>query len=176
VLPGVGPKVEGRLERLNVHQVGALAAIPVPVLRSLFGSRGRLLHEQAQGIEPHRPPQSISRCTSFDPPVADRVFLRAMLDYLLERAASWMRFQNLAARGFTVTIRYGDYEGDEGRGNFRQPTQRDVELKEAAGDRFETLYQRRLPLRLLGIELARSLRPSASRPCFSIPIASGSNA
>src|SRR5712692_2134581 len=36
VLPGVGPKVEARLERLNVHQVGVLAEIPVPVLRGLF--------------------------------------------------------------------------------------------------------------------------------------------
>jgi DNA polymerase-4 len=44
VLPGVGPKVETRLERLNVRQVGELAVIPVPIMRGLFGAQGRVLH------------------------------------------------------------------------------------------------------------------------------------
>lgn len=159
VLPGVGPKVENRLDRLNVQRVGTLAGVPVPVLRGLFGQRGRVLHDQAHGIdprpvEPRKPPQSVSRCTSFDPPVADRAFLRAMLDYLLERAAAWMRFQGLATRGFHVTIRYGDYESALGHGVFRQPVDREVDLKEAARDRWERMYDRRLPLRLLGVELS----------------------
>jgi DNA polymerase-4 len=169
VLPGVGPKVEAQLQRLNVQQVGEMAGTPVPVLRGLFGKQGRVLHDQAHGIDPRpvepcKPPQSISRRTSFDPPVADRAFLRAMLDYLLERAAAWMRFHDQAAKGFVLMIRYGDYESAEGRGTFRQPTNSDPELKEAARDRFETLYQRRLPLRLLGVELAPLEKPDAGVP------------
>lgn len=137
VLPGVGPKVEARLGRLNVRHVGEVAIIPVPILRGLFGAQGRVLHEQAHGIdlrpvEARKPPHSISRRTSFDPPVADRAFLRAMLDYLLERAAAWMRFQDLAAKGFGVIVRYGDHQSAEGRGRFRQATDRDQEFKEAA--------------------------------------------
>ena len=63
VLPGAGRKVGDRLDRLNVHAVGEVAAMPVPVLRGLFGARGRVLHDQAHGIdprpvEPHKPPQS----------------------------------------------------------------------------------------------------------------------
>ena len=113
VLPGVGPKVDGRLERLNVRKVGQVAEMPLAILRGLFGNQGKTLHEQSHGIDdrpvqPRRPPQSISRCTSFDPPVSDLLFLQAMLDYLLERAASWMRYNQLATRGFVVKIRYGD--------------------------------------------------------------------
>jgi DNA polymerase-4 len=168
VLPGVGPKIEARLERLNVRQVGEMAVIPVPVMRGLFGAQGRLLHEQAHGIdprpvEPRKPPRSVSRRTSFDPPVADRAFLRAMLDYLLERAAAWMRFHDLATKGFVLILRYGDYQSVEGRGTFRHATDRDQELKEAARDRFEVLYQRRLPLRLLGVELT-PLGPRERQP------------
>jgi DNA polymerase-4 len=174
VLPGVGPKVQTRLERLNVQHVGEVAGMPVPLLRGLFGSQGRVLHEQALGIDhrpvqPHKPPQSVSRRSSFDPPVADRVFLRAMLDYLLERATAWMRFHALAARGFTLTIRYGDYESAVGHGTFRQPTNRSQELKEAARERFEALYQRRLPLRLLGVELAPLGPPDAQPALFPDP-------
>jgi DNA polymerase-4 len=176
VLPGVGPKVEGRLDRLNVHQVGEVAGIPVPMLRGLFGSQGRVLHDQSLGIdprpvEPRKPAQSISRRTSFDPPVADRAFLHAMLDYLLERAAAWMRFQRLAARGLLLTIRYGDYESTEGRAPFRPATQRDRDLKEAVHDRLDALYQRRLPLRLLGVDLTPLGPPDAQPALFPDPSA-----
>jgi DNA polymerase-4 len=168
VLPGVGPKVAGRLERLNVQRVGEVAAMPLPLLTGLFGAPGRLLHNQAQGIDPRpvqprKPQQSISRRNSFDPPVADRAFLRAMLDYLLERAAAWLRFHDLAARGLTLTLRYGDYATDAGRESFRVPTACERRLKEAAGERFERLYQRRLPLRLLGVELT-PLAPQDHQP------------
>jgi DNA polymerase-4 len=166
VLPGVGRQVAGRLERLNVARVGEVAAMPALVLSALFGTRGRLLHDQARGIDPRpvqprKPQQSISRCNSFDPPVANRSFLHAMLDYLLERAAAWLRFHDLAARGVAVTIRYGDYAGDAGRESFRVPTACDQRLKEAARECFDKLYRRRLPLRLLGLELA----PLVTREC-----------
>jgi DNA polymerase-4 len=136
-----------------------MAEMPLPLLCRLFGPRGRALHRQAQGsdprpVEPHRPPRSVSRCTSFDPPAAERAFLGAMLDHLLERACSWLRFHGLATKGLEVSLRYGDYEGATGRESFRRPVDDERQLKEAARDRLERLYQRRLPLRLLGVALA----------------------
>lgn len=174
VLPGAGRRVGDKLERLNVQRVGEVAAMPLPLLRGLFGGRGGVLHEQAHGIdprpvEPRKPQQSVSRCTSLDPPMADRAFLRAMLDYLLERAATWLRFCDLATKGLTVTLRYGDYESAVGRAALRQPTICDVALKEAARDRFEALYQRRLPLRLVGVELAPLVSPDRQTALFPDP-------
>jgi DNA polymerase IV len=155
----VGPKLLARLERLNMSRVGELADVPLSVLCGLFGERGRVLRDRARGVdprpvEPYRPPQSVSRCTSFDPPTSDHDFLGAMLDHLLERAASWLRFGGLAARGLTLTMRYGDYRSEKGRESFRPPCDDETRLKEAARDRFARLYQRRLPLRLLGAELS----------------------
>jgi DNA polymerase-4 len=174
VLPGVGPKVVSRLERLNVHRVGEVADVPLPVLGGLFGAPGRVLWEQARGIdprpvEPHKPQQSVARRTSFDPPVADRAFLQAMLTYLLERAVSWLRFHDLATKGLVLTIRYGDYQSLEGRAPFRRPTVDEGVLKEAARERFERLYQRRLPLRLLGVELAPLGPPDRQPALFPDP-------
>ena len=40
-----------------------------------------------------------------------------MLDHLLERAASWLRFGGMASRGLTLTMRYGDYRSEQGREN-----------------------------------------------------------
>src|SRR5205823_6896998 len=91
VLPGVGPKMMAELQRLNVRRVAELAEVPVAVLIGLFGARGRTLRDLAHGIDPRgvvpsRPAQSLSRCTSFDPPVSETTFLEAMLNHLLERA------------------------------------------------------------------------------------------
>ena len=169
VLPGAGGKLGARLDRLNVHHVGEVAGMPASLLQGLSGPvRGLTLHEQSWGIdprpvEPTRVPQSISRRTSFDPPVAEKPFLAAMLVYLLERACSWLRFQRLATRGLTVTIRYGDYQGADGREKFREPTDDEMRLKEAARARLDRLYQRRLPLRYLGVELS-PLAPRDDRP------------
>jgi DNA polymerase-4 len=190
VLPGAGRKIADRLEQLNVQRVKEVAVMPVPVLRGLFGNQGRLLHQQAHGIdfrpvEPRKPPQSVSRRTSFDPPRGDREFLRAMLDYLVERAVSWLHFQGLAAKRTEVAIRYGDYETATGHASFSRPADEIRALQEVVGDCFDRLYQRRLPLRLLGVTLAPLVPPdrqltlipgftdvrmpsaavSASRPC-----------
>src|SRR5262249_57792834 len=45
VLPGVGPKVAARLDRINVRQVGELAEVPLPVLCGLFGHPGKTLRD-----------------------------------------------------------------------------------------------------------------------------------
>jgi DNA polymerase-4 len=159
------------LDRLNVQRVGEVAAMPTPVLRGLFGKQGKVLHERAHGIDlrpvqPHKPQRSVSRRTSFDPPVAELPFLRAMLGYLLARACSWMRFQRLATRGLTLTIRYGDYETATGRKSFRRLVENESLLREALGDRFERLYTRRLPLRFLGVELSPLETPQREPTLF----------
>ncbi len=171
VLPGVGHKIGDRLERLNVQRIDEIAAMPIGLLGQMFGKVGRTLHQSARGIDPrpvvpHRPQQSVSRRNSFDPPTGDRVFLRAMVDYLMDRAVSWLRFQSLAACGLTVMLRYGDYEYDHGRESFRRPTDDEVQLRDAARDRFERLYQRRLPLRLVGVELSPLAAPVCEPTLF----------
>jgi DNA polymerase-4 len=171
VLPGAGGKLGDRLQRLNVVRVGEVAAMPGPVLRGLFGPKGELLHEQSHGIdprpvEPHKPQQSLGRRTSFDPPVAELAFLYAMLTYLVDRACSWMRFHGLAARGLGLTIRYGDYETAAGRVNFRRAVEDETPLREAAHDRLGRLYQRRLPLRFLGVELSPLVSPEREATLF----------
>jgi DNA polymerase-4 len=159
VLPGLGRQGGARLERLNVRTVGEAASMPAAVLCGLFGQRGRLLRELARGVDlrplqPSRPPRSVSRRTSFDPPASEWSFVLAMLDHLLERATSWLRLRGLVARGLTLTVQYGDYQMAEGRISGAEPTADESWWKEAARDRLLRLYIRRLPLRLLGVMFA----------------------
>jgi DNA polymerase-4 len=173
VLPGAGRKIGDRLEQLNVQRVHEVAIMPVPILRGLFGNHGSVLHEQSLGIdhrpvEAYKPPLSVSRRTSFDPPSGDRNFLRSMLDYLVERAGSWLRFQRLLARAATITIRYGDYQSAESRATFRYATDCDQDLQGTIRECFERLYQRRLPLRLLGVVFAPLVAPDPQPLLFPI--------
>jgi DNA polymerase-4 len=174
VLPGVGPRVLERLQQLNVRRVGELAAMPPAVLNGLFGSRGLGLRQLAWGIdlrpvEPSRVQQAVSRSTSLEPPTSDRAFLQALLGHLLERAALWMRTQELAARGLTVALRYGDHQTVTGRASFGQPCAEEGPLREAARERLERLYARRLPLRWLGVELAPLTAPDWQGELFPDP-------
>jgi DNA polymerase-4 len=171
VLPGVGPKLRERLERINVRRVGELAEVPLAVLCGLFGNRGRVLRDLARGIDPrpvvaHRPPQSVSRRTSFDPPVCEHPFLLAMLDHLVERAASWLRFNNLAARGLAVHSTYADQRAFDSRVSLREAAADEGPLKAAARACFLRGYTRRLPLRLLGVELAPLRAPDGQGELF----------
>jgi DNA polymerase IV len=176
VLPGVGPKTFKRLQRLNVRRVGELAAMPTAVLCGLFGTRGTALRDLAHGVDrrpvqPYRPQQSVSRCTSFEEPTSDRAFLMGMLDHLLDRAAAWLRFSGVAARGLKLSLRYGDYTSDESRVALRPPSNDEMRLKAAGRERLSRLYNRRLPLRYLGVELAPLVVPQHQPELFPDPLA-----
>jgi DNA polymerase IV len=171
VLPGVGPRAAEQLARLNVHRVAELAEVPLGVLLGLFGERGRQLRELARGIdprpvEPARPPRSVSRCTSFDPPVGEWPVLSAMLDHLVERAAWWLRGRGLAAKGVLVRLRYADHRWADGRTALPAPADDEGLFKGAARERLARLYVRRLPLRLLGVELSPLAVPDRQAELF----------
>ncbi|MGL4552893.1 MAG: DNA polymerase Y family protein [Gemmataceae bacterium] len=166
ILPGVGPKATEQLERVNVRRVRELAGVPPAVLVRLFGKRGLTLLDLARGIDPRevvpeKPQLSVSRCTSFDPAVCEPEVIGAMLDHLVERAALWLRRRGLAARGVRVQVRYADLRGADSRLAV-EPTADDDGLKAAARSRLERLCGRRLPLRLVGVELS-PLGPAGSQ-------------
>jgi DNA polymerase-4 len=165
-----------RLGQLNVRTVGELAAMPLELLCGLFGRRGQVLRDLARGIDPRpveadQPVRSISRRTSFEPAVSEWDFVRAMLDYLLERAVSWLRRHDRATRGLSLTLQYGDYRMTEGSMRCPQPTADEAWLKEAARDRLARLYVRRLPLRLLAVTLAPLQTPVSQGQLFVDPAA-----
>ena len=71
------------------------------------------------------------------------------------------------ARAAQLTIRYGDYQTADSRTTFPYPTDCDRDLQEGIRDCFERLYQRRLPLRLLGVMLAPLTTPDPQPALFS---------
>ena len=174
VLPGAGPQAAGRLDRLNVHQVGEVATVPVPVLAALFGARGRVLHEQAHGIDP-RPVQATKTAAIRQPAHQLRPADRRPRFPAGHARLSARPGHHLAALPQSCHARTGvDHPlrrlrkrpGPSFLSTVHRPARGTAS---AARDRFERLYQRRLPLRLLGVELSPVVPPDPQPALFVDP-------
>ncbi len=161
-LPGVGPSTQALLAAVGVTQVRELWAFDRNVLQQSLGARGDELWLRAHGrddapLRSEALPQSISRETSFEPrgdlAAQERPFLRAMLAYLVDRAAAELRRQRLLARRVQVRV-----DGIDGvRGERTQAlgvaTDRTDLLWGAAQALLEGLLERRALVRRVGTAL-----------------------
>ncbi len=113
-LPGIGKKSEHILKGLGINTIGQLAALPVDILKSHFGTAGLIIHNHANGIDDRKvePPgeaKSISRETTFGRDTRDGSLLAATLRYLSEKVGSELRSQGKQARCVTLKLRYTDF-------------------------------------------------------------------
>jgi DNA polymerase-4 len=112
---GVGPATRRRLERLGVHTIGDLAAIPEATLcQTLGGAHGSHLHALATNhderpVEPERHAKSIGHEETFATDVTDRSRLEADLMRFAERVATRLREAATAARTVQLKVRYSDF-------------------------------------------------------------------
>ena len=113
-LPGIGKKTELVLKGLGITTIGQLAARPVNVLKSHFGTYGVMLHNHASGIDDRKvetpgEAKSISRETTFGEDVRDGALLAATLRYLSEKVGSALRRQGKQAKCVSLKLRYTDF-------------------------------------------------------------------
>lgn len=115
-LQGVGPVTERRLEAIDIHTIGELAATPQARLAALFGpTHGRFLWRSAQGeddraIVTHREPKSHSREVTFQTDVGDRQTLLRALAGLSERVAEELRAAGRSGSTVGIKLRFADFE------------------------------------------------------------------
>ncbi|GAB4137613.1 MAG: DNA polymerase IV [Planctomycetota bacterium] len=162
-VPGIGPKAAELLRRVGIARVRELWAVDRELLRRTFGARGEEIWWRCRGLD-EAPVQetpvlrSISRETSFEPAEDDAaqqlVFLRGMLSYLVDRAASEMRRLRLRCRTVAVKLRHVDGVQNERRRSLCRPTERTAVLAAAAAEILDCLSTRRVLVRLLGVTLS----------------------
>jgi DNA polymerase-4 len=170
-LPGVGPRSAELLHKLGLRQVRELWPVERELLVRTFGARGEDIYWRCRGLDaapvvatPALP--SISRETSFEPRHDDQgqqtSFLRAMLAYLVDRAASELRRLGLRCRTVQVRLRHVDGAQGERRRSLAAATDRTGELGAVARALLDgLLLQRRVLVRLCGVTLATLERPLA---------------
>lgn len=107
-LPGIGPRMEQRLDRHGIFTMADLYAADVHMLRTIWnGIEGERMHQKLRGIEPYRPPSTprvIGHEHVLEPALRNRAGLQAFAHHLLAKAAERLRGKNLACQrlGFYV--------------------------------------------------------------------------
>ncbi|MBX3463495.1 MAG: DNA polymerase IV [Planctomycetes bacterium] len=162
-VPGIGPRTVELLHQVGVATVRELWALDRELLRQSFGARGEEIWRRCRGLDdtPVRSTpllRSICRETSFEPRCdagsQPRDFLRAMLAYLLDRAASELRQQQLRARTVQVRLHHVDGVGQERSRSLAAATDRTDVLMAAAAALLDELLARRVLVRLVGVTLS----------------------
>jgi hypothetical protein len=74
-----------------------------------------------------------------------------------------------AAKGLTVRLRHSDHHSAEARATLAKPSNDEGLLKSTARSKLARLYARRLPLRLLGVELSPLTAPDRQTELFPDP-------
>ncbi len=167
-LPGVGPKTEKLLEKLNIRTIGEMRILSRESLRGMLGLPGLVLFNRCRG-EDTQPicrkevPSSIRRETSFHKDTIDRETIEGTLYYLTERATNTMRQLHLEARQLGVKIRYADGAEEVSARKLSTPTQLDAELFALAMRILNALYVRRVALHLVGVFLGSFVPRSGFR-------------
>lgn len=176
LLPGAGHLNARRLVECGLETLGQVALAPRHLLEGLFGAPGRLWSSLAAGIDDtaprvDKPAETLSRRTSLEPPLADKPggHLRALLDYLVTRAALELRSRERVAGGLRVHVRYGDYTGADSHTRLEPAADDDATLRATAHDRLTRVLTRRLPVRLLGVELTGLAPRSHQGQLFAEP-------
>lgn len=181
LLPGVGPRTEGRLRVAGVGTIGDLAALADGDLAAtLPGQVGRELRERARGIDPRpvvsEPSERISISTerTFAHDIADRGTLSALLqEWALDLAES-LAGRERVARTVVVKIRYPDFTIRTRSQTLAAPTGEAAAIGSVGVDLLErALAARGGPLRLLGLGVA-GLEPPRQLSLFGESVESGS--
>ena len=165
-IPGIGPKAEQKLQALQIHTIGELAAAPPLRLARHFGNAmAQFMHAAANGhhdtpVVTTREPKSRSRETTFQEDVADPDVIERTLTELSVQVAADLQRRGYAGRTVGIKLRFAD---------FRTLT-RDRTLAEATGDAqviaraaIECLQRVQLDrrVRLLGVRVTE-LAPAAA--------------
>ena len=160
VLWGVGPKAAARLERLGVHTVADLLAAPEPALAEEFGTdaiahwKRLAVGDDQRTVHVDRANRSIGEERTFGDDIADPERLRAILLDEVELAARSLRHDGLLCATVVVKLRRPDFRTFTRSRTLESPTDRTIELWEAARELLEEFWMTSPgPLRLLGVSL-----------------------
>jgi DNA polymerase-4 len=160
MLWGIGPKAGERLESLDIHTIGDLAAKDSAWMEAQFGSYGTELAARARGeddrpVDESREAKSMSNETTFSKDVTDGAALRRTLQELSDSVGARLRESGLAGSTIRLKLRWADFTTITRQTALDQPTDQDGEIYRAAVLLLERAWKAGRPVRLIGVAVAR---------------------
>ena len=169
----VGQATAERLNKANIFTIGDLAKAELRRVQSLVGEKaGRQIYDYANGID--RSPvlsraedaKGYSNSTTLEQDVKTTEAAYRILLALTDSVASRMRADGAKAFCISVTIRSNDFKDKSRQRKLGEPTDITSEIYDIAKKLFSELWDRRTPLRLLGVSLSHLTRDGYEQQSF----------
>ena len=179
-LPGIGPVSEAKLRALGIATLAELVAAPEALLRPIFGAYTPGIRLAARGVGDAEVGRERPAFREYDPQGAcvgsisnERTFREAsadtaqvVLSSLCERVCSRARRRGVVAGHVALKLRYTDFHTLT-RGRAIAPTSVDVEVHRVVQELYREARTRPLPIRLLGVVLAKLRADAIQLPLFA---------
>ncbi|MES2565466.1 MAG: DNA polymerase IV [Bacteroidota bacterium] len=161
-IPMVGDVTFQLLSRVGIRTIQTLSEMPVEVLQQMIGKNGIELWKKANGIdnnpvEPYNERKSISTEETFDQDTMDIPKLKSLIVAMVEQVAYQLRKEQWLTSTVTVKIRYNNFDTETKQCKISYTSCDHIILKKAT-ELFDSLYDRRMRLRLIGVKLSGLVR------------------
>lgn len=156
---GVGKQTEQHLKSYGIYTIEDIAKTPIEHLEKIAGKAGEALWHKAHGIGSTAittdwEQKSMSHENTFDTDYTDVDFLHKELVRLTEKTAYSLREDEKLTGCITVKIRYSDFETTSRQETVDYTALDDVLIAKVK-DLFNKCYQKKRPVRLLGVRFSQ---------------------
>ncbi|MFN2275369.1 MAG: DNA polymerase IV [Anaerolineales bacterium] len=156
MIPGVGPKMQEKLEARSIQLIGELARVDAPTMLRWFGNYGPELAAKARGeddrpVDESHEPKSMSAERTFATDIADEAQLQRVLLRLSEEVGHRLRKAGLAGWTVKLKVRWPDFTTITRQIRLDQNTDDDGEIFTQANILFHDVWRPGKAVRLLGV-------------------------
>ncbi|MFO7713521.1 hypothetical protein [Desulfosarcina sp.] len=172
LVPGIESGDLARLNDFNITRVFQAATLSADQMQTLFGHRGRFIHDRLHGIDPSpvrpvdQPLPQIIEYREFGDDTNDRLHVARSLYQLVERAGRHLRRQALAAQRIGLILVHTDGVRRIGQIKAVLATANDFSLFTYARQALDLAWTRRVRLRRMTLVCDRLTYPPAQRLLF----------
>lgn len=169
-IPMVGDQTYHLLRSMGVEKVKTVQEMPMELMERVLGKNGIVLWKKAQGIDnspvvPWQERKSISIERTFEQDSTDVNQMRSILISMAEKLAYQLRAENKLTACVSIKIRYSDFQTYSKQRKIHY-TSLDSTLIQTTLDLFESLYQRRVLIRLIGVRFSHLIGGSYQMRLF----------
>jgi DNA polymerase-4 len=155
-IPGIGKQTYKKLSFMGVRKIKTLSEIPPRLLEREFGKHGRSLWEKAHGIDntpivPYSEQKSMSKERTFSEDTLNLNFMRNMLLKMVDELSFELRKVEKLCSCVTVKIRYADFNTYTRQKHINYTANENI-LSQYVCELFDSLYERRQLIRLIGVK------------------------
>jgi DNA polymerase IV len=161
-IPMVGEVTFNLLSRLGIRNIEKLSETPAEILQSLIGKKGLELWKKANGIdnspvEPYTERKSLSTEHTYLQDTIDIKNVESLILGMVEKLAYQARCEEWLVSTVSIKIRYANFDTENQQKKIAY-TSCDHILGKVALELFNKLYNRRMRIRLVGVNFTGLVR------------------